>query len=332
MPQAPDIQAIAFNRIDAADWDELAARCDASFRGSHADVRAWAVKQAFRARTRFYRLHLDRDSPPIGQCAVATKRGGGVFLDRLALLPEHQDLWVPAMRALLRQLPSGVYTYGWELNLEAGRQSELAEIDGVGDVRTRPITVDAVEFGRWDSWESYHRAISENVRRNAKKAVKEVPDLHLDVRTGLAALRLLRPLVTLRETMYERKEVGFRRGVATLNTVARMVASHERTLAAVATGGGRPLAAFSGLTFGRNTYYLEGGSAPDNRGVSWFLLVEMLRRAYERDSSGRFVMGYVDYDLHDEARSGGLLRSRRSCRVTSLDTSIVRFSWRNDGP
>jgi hypothetical protein len=94
-----------------------------------------------------------------------------------------------------------------------------------------------------------------------------------------------------------------------------------------AVAPGKALAAFSGFRFGSCTYYFDGGSAGGHSGASWFLMMNMLREAYERALDGKFVMGYFDYATYAEEVGGGLVRSRRSCRVTDYPTSIGDFTW-----
>lgn len=76
--------------------------------------------------------------------------------------------------------------------------------------------------------------------------------------------------------------------------------------------------------FGPDTFYLTGGSSADSDGASWLMLVTLLKRQWDRDRNGRFVLGFVDLAQEGEGREG-LLRQRNSLRKSDLDTSIVRF-------
>ena len=59
-----------------------------------------------------------------------------------------------------------------------------------------------------------------------------------------------------------------------------------------AIADGQALAAFSGIEFGKNMYYLTGGSEADNGGAAWHLMLMVIRRAYDRThGSGKFLMG-----------------------------------------
>jgi hypothetical protein len=53
----------------------------------------------------------------------------------------------------------------------------------------------------------------------------------------------------------------------------------------------------------------------------------MIKRSYERSPFGKFVMGNVDYALHEEKLGGGLLGSRTACRATGQPTRIISFRY-----
>ena len=95
----------------------------------------------------------------------------------------------------------------------------------------------------------------------------------------------------------------------------------------VIRNGRKVLAAFFGATFGEMTYYFDGASRRRNGGASWRLVLEMMRRAYQQAPKGKFVMGYVDYAIHDKALSDGLIWSRTACRASEYPTSIVTFQY-----
>lgn len=231
------------------------------------------------------------------------------------------------MVAILRAAGPGEYTYGWTHNLEQPRESDLRRISGVTISTVRPITVEAVDFSRWSSWDEYWRATSNNIRRNVKKAQVEIVDLALESRRGVRSLAQIPAVVRLRVATYHRKGLNFRPLREIASTAGTVLSCPECAFTVLASGRGKVLAAFSGFQFGANTYYLDGGSTSDNAGASWYLMMHMLREAYDRAPQGRFVMGYIDHAIHDEAVGGGLVRSRQSCRVTDYETSIVRFRW-----
>ena len=318
--------------VNSAEWDAFAERCGGSIRATYGYTVAWAAKNVLQYRLRLFEFYLGgRQGPKIGQCAIGESRRGGsfIFLDRLQLLPTHEPSWRMAMQTVLSVTGSGQYKYGWVLNLEPAREGHLSEISGVTVVETNPLVVQAVDFSQWSNWDAYYSAISENTRRNAKSATKNFPDLKVTIKAGAAALRHVPSLVRLRDHLSERKGLDNRTAIAAaIGYFGSIMSCRNQMVTAVVTGGGSELSCYYGAEFGQNTYYLEGASASNNRGAAWQLLIEMLRRAYGRTPTGKFIMGYIDYSTHDDEKSSGLLRSRQACRVTDYATSMVWFRYR----
>lgn len=320
---------------EAADeWNTAARRSGAGYVGEWHQARAWAYKRFPRMRLRMFEIFTDSPGPGarrsqcrVGQCAVAVSRDGGTFLDRLQLEPGHESSWSEAMRAVLSNLGPGRYEYGWPESLEPPREGELGQMAGVAVTQVRPLTVHSIEFSAWPTWDAYFRAVSTNVRRNVKKAQTGFPDLTVEWRSGISGISQVRSLIRLRSQTYGRKGLGFGAPAAVLSTVANLASAGPASFTAVARGGGRELAAVSGIRFGANTYYRDGGSVADNGGAAWHLLMAVIERAFCEHGQGRLVMGYLDPRIHDESVSGGLLRQRRSCRVIEVPTSTVTFTW-----
>ncbi len=310
-------------------WDAFAKASGCSVRCSHAFVAAWGLKRYGRYSVRLYELFLAGADGrvKIGQAAVAVSKRRKVFLERLQLLPEYDALWDGAMAALLSEIGPGGYEYGGLVEIEPRRDDALALIPGVTVSDVRPITVQYVDFGRWPTWADYYRAISENSRRNAKAAVRNQPDLEIALREGRRTALASLDMVSLRTRMTRRKRLEHGALQSFASYVGTSLTCHPYMFASVAQAGRRPLAFFYGADFGDHTYYLEGASVPENQGAAWRLILTMLERAYRRAPGGKFVMGYVDYAIHVEELGGGLLRSRRACRVSDHPASILRFDY-----
>lgn len=327
---AIQIRELSLGKVDRDAWDAFAIACDVSARGMCQRLIAWQVKQIFRYRLRLFEL-FDNATPvrrKIGQCAVGVRRDGRcLFLPRLQIRAADQAHWSAAMQALLPAIDARSLRYGWELNLERPREADLARIPGVEIAAVRPITVHAVDFSQWRSWDDYYRHVSENSRRNAKAAEKRHPDLELLIRTGRGSVELLPALVRMKSDQVRRKGLNLSAASLAVSYVASAIAEPEHLLSAAVRAGGRTLSAAFGWEVGGNFWYLDAASAPDNGGAAWTLLLALLKRTYERNPSGKFIMGYVDYARHDEAQGGGLLRSRHACRVTDYPTSIVEFRY-----
>ena len=128
--------------------------------------------------------------------------------------------------------------------------------------------------------------------------------------------------------MHGRKGLAFAPWRAGLSGLGMILTCPQYVFTAVGSGQNRALGAIFGVEFGPHVYYANGGSQPDNTGAAWYMTLAILRRTYERNPrTAKFIMGYVDYATHDETIGGGLLRFRRSCRVSDYPTSIVRFAY-----
>ena len=79
------------------------------------------------------------------------------------------------------------------------------------------------------------------------------------------------------------------------------------------------------VEFGRTTEYRSGGAILEAAGSSWALMFNVLRRAYERHPSGKFVMGWRGAAAKES--DGGLIRSRRAVRADELRSAVVRFHY-----
>jgi hypothetical protein len=317
----------------AAEWDGFAQRCGASFRCSHRGSAAWQFE--FHRLHRLRRLELflvGRDrTEKIGQCAVGVGRRHSLFSDGLHLLPEHELRWSAAMAAVLRHLGPAAYIYGSEWSVEPPREAELRQLPGATVTGLQSFSVDVVDFSRWDSWEGYLRAVSSNARRNVKKAVQAYPALAVLDGVGPLSARRYAESVVLRRQLFQRKGVARSAVGMVVRSLARQLSLRRYSHAAYLVDGRRLLAYYSGIAFGRNHYYLEGAARPGEPGTSWYLLLEMIRRAFDATGGqGKFVMGSDDGTQAGDKQWEGLRRSRQQCCATKFPTSVVRFTY--DGP
>lgn len=311
-------------------WDRFAEVCGGSLKSTRAHLVGWQLKNLPNYRLRLFDLYALDSTPPrkIGQCALGfAKTGRHVFIDRLQLLPPEAGLWTRAMDAILSRCGAGAYEYGWEINLEPAREVDLGDVAGVSVEAVRPLVVQAIDFSRWDTWDEYYWGMRKGARQSAQFAERDIIDLEFVTRKGWRSLLAAPALVRLKALMSARKKIPLRIARLVTSCVGSILLAPKQTITRVAKGGGAVLAAYYGVEFGANVYYLEAASLPNNQGASWALLISMIRRAFEQNPRGKFIMGYVDYAIHDEELGGGLLRSRSACRVTDYPTSIVDFSY-----
>ena len=247
------------------------------------------------------------------------------FYDGIRLIDGYEHLWKSAVKAALASEGPGTYRYGWGWSTELPRESELETIDGVTIVDKEEMLMQGVDFSAWPSWEVYKKAISENSRRNAAKAQKKYPDIEVVFSHRYHSLARVLDLVRFRDAMYKRKGLGFQSITTALAYTASILLSPSEATVASAMSGGKVLAALRLVRFGDATYYLDGASSFGADGVSWYLMLDVLERAYRETPNGKFLMGFVHLATWDHPSSAGLLRSRASLRVRNWPTSVVTF-------
>jgi hypothetical protein len=300
-------------------------RCDASFRCAKGAIAAWQFDDHIPLRLRCFEIFSGTSGDKVGQCAVTVGQKLSVFIDGLQLLPEYRALWTPAMAALLDELGSGRYRYGSQWSIEPPREQRLLGLQEIVIEVIQKITVQAVDFTRWGSWDEYFRQISANARRNAKRASAQNPTLCVRVRRGISTLIDTADLTRLQHVMASRKNLGKSRWNNIARFIFRTVAMQKYTITALVMVGGHAMAAYSGIEFGQNTYYLTGGSEANSGGAAWHLMLTMIRQAYDRtQGSGKFLMGS---DQEGAQGWANLAWSREQCRVTNFPTSIVTFMY-----
>ena len=313
-------------RVDRQAWNEFAQQCSASFRCSYDALALWQRSCQMMSRLRLLEIHAADLECKIGQCAVAVGIGHIALIDGLQLLPEYAWLWEAAVSAVLEELGPGRYSYGSQWNLEPRREDRIACLPNVHVEQVTPVVLQAVDFERWDSWDSYFHQVSDNARRNARRARKLYPDLSIRVRASWATVLDVPEVVRLHVRMMRRKGIKTSVPATVLRLLLRLIyLGRHAVSAAIVSPSHGTLAVFSGVEFGINSYYLTGGSRAENGGAAWCLLLAILRRTHERTGGkGKFLMGCVQ-----EGSLGwpDLLRSRAQCRVSEFQTSIVSFFY-----
>jgi hypothetical protein len=328
-PTKVSVSQVRLSQFDPQTWDRNAVRAGASMRSAFAHLRGLGLKFLFRGVPKLFHVYLEVDGQrtQIGQYTLIVRRDARIFYDGLHLYPEYSGLWTAAMTAVLTEAGPGTYEYGWQWMPEPPRDAELGTIAGVTLTHIRPILVQGVDFANWPDWDAYYRDISENIRRNAKKAEKLHGDLKFSLVTGLAALGKVPALVAMRGDMYRRKQLPFQPVRIFAGYVTNILACPAQAMIGVVTSKGRTLAIQNNVEFANFHYYLDGAAGNETEGGGWFLQLAMLRRAYERSPKGKFLLGYTDLPVGDQMAEG-LLRSRRSLRASDWPSCLLRFDWR----
>lgn len=324
------IRELRFSSVDDIAWDSFAAACECSVRSTRAQLGAWRLKHIFSHQLRMFELFRRTAGGELkfAQCALGVGRdGASIFLDRLQILPKDAALWAASIKAILTTVGPGRFQYGWELNLEPPRDADLSSLPRVEIETSRPIIVQAIDFNRWSSWGEYYRTLRKGAKQSAKFAFRDMPTLALTTGVERGVLRHLPALLRLRLAASRRKGLGLRWADLAISYLACMALCPQHIVSRSAVVGDKVFSVYYGAEFGRDAYFLDSGSLAENKGAAWAVLISMIKRSYERSPSGKFIMGYVDYALHDEELGGGLLRSRAACRASDYPTSVVSFRY-----
>ncbi|WP_428491965.1 hypothetical protein [Rhodopila sp.] len=308
-------------RGSALGWDDFAIRCGGSFRTAYP---AGRIAQIGWGCHRLTRLMILRDGIRVGQTAVAVGLVNRYFVEGIQMFPGTPSRWRSIMQAVLRFLGPGNYRYGSPWSLEPARDRDLLAIGQICIKSSHPIDVFAIDFARWPSWEDYLKAVSSNAKRNAKKAMRTFDDLSFDHRTGLGCLRHAGPHVRLRYGLYTRKRLSPRVLRFATRFTVRVSVLKRRCFSITATGAGEVIAAFGGIRFGSNVYYLESSARKNNNGVSWLMMLRLIKQSYQRAPAGAFVTGY---HRHGTPLSPGLEVFRAQCCAVAHPTSEILFSY-----
>ena len=236
-------------------------------------------------------------------------------------------MWPAAMQSLLIKIGPDRYGYPRVIHDEPCRADEIRNLSGAAIESVRPVVVQSVDFKNWKTWEDYFGSLNTNAKRNYKRAIKEIDRLNIVTKRGLSALTELACLAKCMQNVNECKGLTHSVLRFAAGFVVKAALLGDRQFVSVVRSGTKRLAAISGVEFGDSLFYLEGGRSVDQPGAQWYLVIEALKEFRRRRPDGVFVMGYVDYALHDEAVGGGLLRFRAACQVTNVATSIVKFDF-----
>jgi hypothetical protein len=226
------------------------------------------------------------------------------------------------MRRMLNAVGTNNFRYGSVWNDEPSLEKRIQQIEGVVQSDAIPYTLQRVEFCRWPSWEQYRKSLSQNVLRNATKAE---PNVILSTYNGPSALRFFFTFARLRYGVSRRKDIAGNRSL--LGFLVRSVFLTKYITIKIAVIQGRVVAMNVLLGFGQHTYYIDAACVPDNGGAAWYLTLETLLATYNKHPHGTFAMG-ADEPMH-KVRNGwtNLNRSRQSCRVSGVPSSMMNFAF-----
>ncbi len=302
-----------FSSIRREEWDALAEASGGSFLGS------WRVIKARRVLGRvklFDFLLTDGNGAQrkVGQCAVLVGDRRITFLDKIQLGAPQQYLRRRCFDLLVREFGAVAYAYGSQWNDEDG--FDLGGIQQF-DVGSRTFHLDLIDCGNWADFAAYRREVSENIRRDYKKA-KEAAAV-VKTSFGLAALRDVFALVVMRGHMMRRNKQPFSHVRDYLLHAAKVLVLGRRGFIITGRVKGRCYAAFFGAEVGDRLYYISGGTRNSRLGVGSYLFLTLIERWFAKYPKGKLLMGDCGTACDHPIHTCGNLLYRRKLRVRSVN-------------
>lgn len=306
------VEERSFASFRAGEWDDFAEATGGSFLGSW---RVINVRRLF-GRVRLFNFLLvegTQEPRKIGQCAVLVHNGKVSFLDKIQLAGAYQQLSRKCLDLVMRRFGNVAYSYGSQWNDEA--EFDLGGIERF-EVGSRIFHLDLIDCGKWADFAAYRRGVSENIRRDYKKA----KDAGTVVKTsvGLAAMRDLFALVAMRGHMMRRNTESFSHVFDYLLHAAKLLVLGQRGFIITGKVKGRCYAAFFGAEVGDRLYYISGGTRSSRLGVGSYLLLTLIERWFAKHPTGKLLMGDCGTACDQPIHNCGNLLYRRKLRVRSV--------------
>jgi hypothetical protein len=314
----------AIDEIDPAAWDRFALACGGSF------LSAWRVIRAegLIASLRVFELYASGPAPglKIGQCALAVTHDRTRFLDRLHLLPTHDGLWAASLQRIFERCGAGRYTYGSRWNAERRCLDALSGVLPSARIGDASTGIDTVDFAAFPTFAAYRRAISENIRRDYKKAAAAAPTVV--IRRGASACRDIVDLVDLRREVMRRNQEPFSRLIDAPLHALKLLCMGDGAFIATVRAGGRAEAAFFGVQFGERVAYVSGGTRDHCEGFGSYLFLYLIERWFAQHPRGKLDLGITEPGLVPATYSRGNLLYRRKLRAASIPNTAFTLDVR----
>jgi Acetyltransferase (GNAT) domain len=185
-----------------------------------------------------------------------------------------------------------------------------------GRVADGALRLDCIDFAKWPDFAAYRRAVSENLRRDYKKAAAAAPVL--TTRRGMDAYRDLPALVGLRRQVMRRNDEPFSSVVDAPLHALKLWCLGDDAFVSRVEANGRAQAAFFGVRFGGGIYYVSGGTADRCEGFGSYLFLTLIERWFAEQPRGRLYLGITEPGYVPETYTGGNLLYRRKLRAVSI--------------
>jgi hypothetical protein len=302
----------SFSSFCRDEWDNFVQASEGSFLGS------WTVVNARRlvGHVQLFEFFADYGlTAPlkVGQCAVMVAGRKVNFLDRIHLKSAQRHLWYQCFKLVIERFGGKAYHYGSRWNYE-----DLSEIDNIPEFVRKPILdgqfyVDLIDFHDWTNFRAYSRAVSENIRRDYRKAARS--SASVETRSGFAAFRDLFALITLRGEMMRKNKEPFSYFGDYVLHAAKLALFGRNGIITTVRINRRCYSAFFGIQFGSSVYYISGGTRKNAHGCGSRLFLTLIERMFANHPAGKLFMG----SRPKNDQSGGSALYKRKLRIRSVN-------------
>ncbi len=326
--RAADVRLVEHDghAVDPGAWDAFVRACDGSFLGS------WRVVRMERLRRRLRIFDVLAAGPgeapvKVGQCAVAVGRGRVRFLDRLHLKPGYLALWDRCAAMIVQRCGAATYDYGSPWNHEERCPFGSAGAFAAETLAASPFQIDRVEFGRWRDFADYRRSVSENIRRDYRKAADS--PVRVDIRYGLSAVRDLPAFVRLRREVMQRNAEPYSAAADGWRHLLKLAAMGRQAFIATLRSRERCHAVFFGVRFGDDVYYLGGGTERNSQGFGSYLFLTLIEQWFAAGPRGHLYLGVQAACVDPSTHTRGNLLYRRKLRASAVRGTAFSVDVRN---
>ena len=263
----------------------------------------------------------------VGQCALRIGARSVTFLDRIHLIPEQRRLWDQCLALVAQRFGSRSYSYGSHWNEEEYLPDPAVCGFVSGELIDCPIQIDVIDFREWADFNAYRRAVSDNIRRDYKKACNA--GIRVRTRFGLAAASDLFALVAMRACMMRKNKRRFSQIFDFFLHAAKLAILGKHGFISTARINRRCYSAFFGAKFGHNIYSVSGGTRQNRLGAGSYLLLTMFEAWFSENPAGKVLMGYGGGPPGDYSHNDGDLLYRHKLRTRPVKGIRFQFVIKN---
>jgi hypothetical protein len=306
-----------FDAVDPVAWDRFVLASGGSFMGGWKVIAAEGITRAVRI------FEIISSGTKIAQCAVAITHRRARFLDRLHILPAEAHQWAWCVQAVIDRCGAASYRYGSFWNHERRCPRALATSLGGARVIDGAFGVDRIDFSAWRDFAAYRRGISENIRRDYKKAASSSP--LIVTRRGIAAVRDVPGLVRLRHEVMRRNREPFSAMSDGPRHVLKLLALGDDAFISTVSADRVLHGSFFGVRFGDGIYYLGGGTSDRSQGFGSYLFLTLIEAWFAAHPRGSLYLGENIPNVDPSTYTTGNLLYRRKLRAEVIPGTMFRL-------